>query len=147
AISQRDRIVFGSRAQHSLAIDSLASVVRRRRNVDEQMSIADQRLQLRGASGIPDVFADVHSNSSFARRKHRTTSAALKIALFIKHSVVRQKVLVIGVDKFSAGDDRGRVVDIRTVRVYKANDDDKVLRRLDDSVEGFDVFTHEVRFE
>src|SRR6476469_91623 len=98
------------------------------------MSIADQRLQLRGASGIPDVFADVHSDSSLARREHRTTSAALKIALFIEHAVVRQKVLVIRIDKFTAGNYRGRVVDIRAVRVYKANDYDKVLRCLDDSV-------------
>ena len=73
------RIIVGVLGSLVLAIDSLARLIRRRGDVDDQMSVSNKGLQLGWAAGIPDVLTDVQPDSRAAHRKNRTARAALKV--------------------------------------------------------------------
>src|SRR5262249_8020320 len=87
-------------------------MVGRRRNIDNDLGSAGQRLLKDGTVRIPDVFADAYTNCCPVHLQHRTALARLKVSEFVENTVIGQIHLVIDRYKLAVLRNSGGVEDI-----------------------------------
>src|SRR5262250_2088583 len=125
----------------------LADMVWRRGYVDDQMGVAFKRLDFRRPAWIPDVFADIDSDSGLPYRIYRAEPAALKVSLFVKHAIIRQIGLAVYIHELAVDDYGGGIVDVRSVRVHETDYRDQPGGCGNDAVQRFPVVLDELGFE
>src|SRR6185369_48265 len=95
AIGNDYGIVRRARGQHGFSPAAFASVVRRRRDINNDFSAARECLLKDRPVRIPDVFADAYADRRAIQLKNRTSIAGLEISKFIEYAIVRQIDFVV----------------------------------------------------
>ena len=119
--------------EHPLALEPLAGVVGRGRDVDDQRR-PGARLERGGRARLPDVLADRQPDLAAAELDQCRATAALEVALLVEDAVVGQVQLAVDRLHGAAGDHRERVVDV-VLALGEADERDDPLGRRRDAVQ------------
>jgi hypothetical protein len=95
-VAETAAVLAGAPLHEPLALRSLAAVVRRGRDIDDDARAAQANLRGRRAVVDPDVLADVHADHGAAEIHHERVLAGLEVSLLVENAVVRQVDLAIG---------------------------------------------------
>ena len=104
-------VVPGARHQHLLAVFGLADVVRRRREVDEQLCARECQVG-RGRPGLPDVLADRRADQDLAEPQQHELPSGREVAVFVEDAVVREIALPVERLELAVRTDCARVEEI-----------------------------------
>ena len=119
-VADEHAVVDGARGQHPTAELSLARVVGRAVDVDDDLRTR-LRLRLRRVPGVPDVLAHAQAHAHARHRVRRTALAGAEIAQLVEHAVVGQPLLAVDIGQAAVMDNRRRVVDVVAVHVHEAD--------------------------
>src|ERR1700733_4948162 len=120
-VHDRQAHIEEARAHHRFSLALLVNLVRR--GVDDDEELRSGRTRKLRSLGRPDVLAHEQPDAKAVVIDHRRLCARVKVALLVKHLVVRQLGLaMIGRDR-AAGDQGHGIVDIKT-GVFGIADDD-----------------------
>src|SRR6266576_1335029 len=98
-------VVTSTLRKHAFALASLARVIRRGGDVDEQCGTCE-RLVARGGTRLPHVLADREAEALAVELGHGAGAARLEIALLVEDTVVRQVDLAVDRANRSSADQR-----------------------------------------
>ena len=87
-------VVARPRDEHLLAVLGLADVVRRRRDVHEQLRAGEREVG-RGRAGLPDVLADRRPDQRLPEPQQDELAARGEVAVLVEDAVVRQVALAV----------------------------------------------------
>src|SRR3954469_21140158 len=107
------RVVAGALDQHALALERLAGVVRRGRQVHDPLP-ARERLGRGGRARLPDVLADRQADRHAVQLDQRGLRARLEVARLVEDAVVGQEHLAVDRLDAALGEYRTRVVYVLT---------------------------------
>ena len=123
AEQHRHQVVPGPLDQHALALEALAQVVGRGREVHDHFG-AGEGLVGCGRAGLPDVLADREPHGHAVQLEGCGLGPGLEVPLLVEDAVVRQVHLAVDGGHLAVGEHRGGVVDIvRTLREPHHGDD------------------------
>ncbi len=86
----------GPAREHGLPLPALSQVVGRHRQVDDDLRATREGSRLGGAAVVPDVFADVHSQTHARHLDHDDAVSGGEVPLLIKDRVIWQPDLPVG---------------------------------------------------
>ena len=81
-------VVPGAGHQHLLALLGLADVVRRRREVDEQLGSREREVSS-GRSGLPDVLADRRADQHLAEPEQNQLPSGREVTILVEDAIIR----------------------------------------------------------
>ena len=121
-VHERDpaAVVAGALGEHLLALQALAEVERRGRQVRHEAGAGRGQLA-RGRAFEPDVLADRRREHLVADPEQEAVDPALEVALLVEDTVVRQVLLAVDRLHLAVRADRARVVE-RPGRVRRADE-------------------------
>ena len=98
--------------EHPLTLDTLAPMIGRPGQVDDELRAASDGRPLAGSTGIPEVLANRHPNPHAGQVDHHGIVASSKVSLFVEDGVVGQEMFPVGRGHRAVGQHCGRIVQV-----------------------------------